>query len=161
MQVNQQQEQTNLQSFRQLYPEYNDLDDQQLGSALRKKHQQEYSDMSFGEFMGRLQKKKASELAKQTKTQEASREKSSLVGNFFKSFDTGVVTPAKNYAKGVGRGMLDIGEGLAQLGYEGAEFLGLEKEGAADQYTREVQQRRDLYEKSEAGQSGFGSFGRS
>lgn len=160
MQANQQQEQTNLQSFRQLYPEYNDLNDQQLGSALRKKHQQEYSDMSFGEFMGRLQKKKASELAKQTKTQEASREESSLVGNFFKSFDTGVVTPAKNYAKGVGRGMLDIGEGLKQIGLEGAEAIGFADEGAADRYTQKAQERRDLYNQSEAGQSGFGTFGR-
>jgi len=54
--------------------------------------------------------------------------------------------------QGLGRGYQDIGEGLKQLGLEGAEKIGLKPKGTSDKYTKDVQAERDFYNKSSGGQ---------
>lgn len=54
--------------------------------------------------------------------------------------------------QGLGRGYQDIGEGLKQLGLEGAEKIGLKPKGTADKYTKDVQAEREFYNKSSGGQ---------
>lgn len=69
--------------------------------------------------------------------------------------------PAATYpAQGIGRGLLDVGQGLKQRGLQLGEMLGMAQPNAAQDYTRQTDAARALYEQSPAGQSFGGGAGR-
>jgi hypothetical protein len=61
---------------------------------------------------------------------------------------------------GVGRGFVDTGEGLKQLGLQAGEALGLVDQGTADAFTKEADAERKAYEASPLGQTTGAKIGR-
>ncbi len=55
---------------------------------------------------------------------------------------------------GLGRGAVDVAEGAAQIGLQVGESLGLADDGAADRFTKEAQQERELYDRGNLGAAG-------
>ncbi len=58
----------------------------------------------------------------------------------------------------LGRGYLDIGEGIKQLGLRGAEKVGLQPAGSADKYTQDVRAEREHFANTPAGQDPLGKL---
>lgn len=64
------------------------------------------------------------------------------------------------FGSGMKQGALDVGQGLKQKGLQIGEMLGMAQTGAAQDYTKQTDAARALYEQSPAGQSGLGTAGR-
>lgn len=82
----------------------------------------------------------------------------------FRDFATGrmaaIGETGANQRAGAQQGLLDIGQGLKQLGLSAAQESRLFPPGTAEQYTRDVEQQRAWFEQSPAGQSTAGTIGR-
>jgi hypothetical protein len=61
---------------------------------------------------------------------------------------------------GLGRGFVDVGQGLKQKGLQIGEALGLANPGSADAYTKQTDAERQFYDSTPIGQSGVGDVGR-
>jgi hypothetical protein len=64
------------------------------------------------------------------------------------------------FGSGMKQGALDVGQGLKQKGLQIGEMLGMAQPNAAQDYTRQTDAARALYEQSPAGQSFGGGAGR-
>lgn len=61
---------------------------------------------------------------------------------------------------GLGRGFVDAGEGIKQLGLSAGEKLGIVPEGRTAQYTKDADEERQFYGNTPVGQSGVGAAAR-
>lgn len=75
------------------------------------------------------------------------------------SFDNNPISQT-NAGQGWQQGLQEAGQGIKQLALQAAEKLGLTDNGAAQNYTKQVEQQRADFEKSPAAQSTMGNVGR-
>jgi hypothetical protein len=61
---------------------------------------------------------------------------------------------------GLGRGFVDVGEGVKQLGFSALTGLGITQKQAAEDFTRNALRERQYYESTPYGQSAAGRLGR-
>ncbi len=130
-----------IRAFRQQYPQYKSMSDEQLATSLHKKY---YSDIDFNEFKGRFLGKA-----------QAIPEQSSIVDTLL----TGPRT-ALHALQGLKQGIDQAGGGVAQTISAGLEKVGLFDEGSTQQMTDTMRADRQAFAQSPAGQSFGGKTGR-
>lgn len=67
--------------------------------------------------------------------------------------------PLERVLVGIGKGFVDVGQGAKQMGLQVVEKLGIVPQGRYDEYTRQIQQENELYDKPLLDQSAAAKAG--